>query len=122
MLRPYHGHTITCPQCEQPGLHSTADACIQALRAAVAVEPLRPKPHGQPKPAPLPVRPVPVRPVEIPSDPSTPLTINQACALVQVTRRCLYVWMKTGKLTWEYTPGGARRIYRASLLRAKRAE
>ena len=116
MLRPHH--TLTCPQCEQPGLHATADACLDALRAAVASEPPRLRPQ---RPSLAPPRPAPpLRPVAMPTDTATPLTINQACALLQVTRHCIYDWMQQGKLRWEYTPGGSRRIYRASLLRAKR--
>lgn len=115
MLRPHQGHTLICPQCEQPGLHGHVDQCIEALRKAIAKEPPRPKPQS----APIPIA-RPARPVEIPSDPSAPLTVNQACALVQVSRHTLYDWMRDGKVRWESTPGGARRIYRASLLRAKR--
>lgn len=118
MLRPHQGHTLTCPQCEQPGLHSTADACIEALRAAVAGEAPRLRPSPRPVPLAKP-RPTPA-PATSYVDPSKPLTMRQACELVQVTRTTLYNWRKLGKIDWEYSAGGAVRIQRASLFRAKR--
>jgi len=117
MLRPHSPQAAICPRCELPGVHNDDD-CLAAYRAAIAAETPRPRPA--PKLEPTPKRPAPLPPVEMPTDLSTPLTVNQACALVQVTRRAMYVWMQQGKVAWEYTPGGARRIYRASLLRAHR--
>jgi len=117
MLRPHSPQAAICPRCELPGVHNNDD-CLAAYRAAIAAETPRLRPT--PKLAPAPKRPAPMPPVTMPTDLSTPLTINQACALLQVTRHTLYNWMTAGKLRWEYTAGGTRRIYRASLLRANR--
>ncbi len=47
------------------------------------------------------------------------LTLDEAAALVKVTRRTLYTWMDAGKVTVQYTPSGRRRILRRSLLTAR---
>lgn len=123
MLRALPVPTLTCPQCDQPGSHGTADECIAALQSAISNQPPRPRPF--PKSAP-PAKAKPALIAKPPdletSDPSKPLTMRQACALVQVTRSTLYNWKRAGKIDWEYTVGGAVRIQRASLFRAKRNE
>lgn len=45
------------------------------------------------------------------------LTINQACAWLQVSRRTLYNWMNAGTVTFVRLPSGTRRIVRASVVR-----
>lgn len=117
MLRPHHGHTLTCPHCEQPGPHGTVDQCIEALKKAIAGETPRPRPIQKPLPAPT-MKPAAVLPV----DPLKPLSIRQACELLNVARSTIYTWMRTGKIDVEYTPGGAVRISRSQLLRARRHE
>lgn len=46
------------------------------------------------------------------------LTVDQACALVQVSRRTIYNWLKQGKLQVTRTAGGRLRIQRESLWQA----
>lgn len=92
MLRPHAVRAPICPRCELPGVHNDDD-CLAAYRAAIARE--TPRPRLAPKLEPTPTRPAPpLPPVAMPTDLSTPLTVNQACALLQVTRRALYVWMQ----------------------------
>jgi excisionase family DNA binding protein len=45
------------------------------------------------------------------------VSIMQACALVGVTRRSIYNWLKAGKLDYKRTAGGSIRIYVDSLWR-----
>ena len=54
MLRPASPATLTCPQCEQPGMHGTVDQCIASLKRAIAGETPRPRPvpPAPPKPRP----------------------------------------------------------------------
>jgi excisionase family DNA binding protein len=44
------------------------------------------------------------------------VTVNEACAIVGVTRRTMYTWINSGKLKYVRTPSGRIRIYRESLL------
>lgn len=118
MLRHASAPTLTCPQCEQPSIHGTPDECLDALRSAVAGETPRPRPLPRPVPAAKP-KPAPV--VVAPVDPLKPLTIRKACELADVTRSTIYNWIRAGKLEVEYTAGGAVRIPRSQLLRARRA-
>lgn len=121
MLRSHSAPTLTCPRCEQPGIHGTADECLDALRAAVAGETPRPRPvRPLPRPVPKAQSPKPER-APAPVDPQKPLTVTQASALVQVSRSAIYGWIREGKLEVEFTPGGAVRIPRSQLLRARRA-
>lgn len=43
------------------------------------------------------------------------VTIKEACALTHVSRRTLYNWMESGKVTYIRTAGGGRRIYADTL-------
>lgn len=43
------------------------------------------------------------------------VSIAQACAIVRVTRRTIYNWLKAGKLRTKRTAGGSLRIYESSL-------
>lgn len=45
------------------------------------------------------------------------VTIERACALVQVSRRTIYNWLRTGKVEYVRTAGGSVRIYVDSLWR-----
>ena len=45
------------------------------------------------------------------------LSILQACARVGVSRRTIYNWLKSGRLTYCRTIGGSVRIYEDSLWR-----
>jgi excisionase family DNA binding protein len=45
------------------------------------------------------------------------VSIMQACAVVGVTRRSIYNWLKAGKLDYKRTAGGSIRIYVDSLWR-----
>jgi predicted site-specific integrase-resolvase len=45
------------------------------------------------------------------------VTINQACAIAKVSRRCIYLWLNANKLRYFRTPSGSVRIVLASLLR-----
>lgn len=120
MLRSAAAPTLTCPRCEQPGIHGTADECLDALRAAVAGETPRPRPV-RPLPRPVPAaKAKPQRASAPPVDPLRPLTVTQASALVQVSRSAIYGWIRDGKLEVEFTPGGSVRIQRSQLLRASR--
>lgn len=114
MLRPHLGRTITCPQCEQPGPHGNVDQCIESLKKAIAGETPRPRPIPKPRPAPK-MKPAAVLPI----DQLKPLSIRQACELLNVARSTIYNWMREHKIEWEYTPGGAVRIRREQLLRAR---
>lgn len=116
MLRPSTVSTPICPRCELPGVHNDED-CLAALRSAIAGETPRPRPIPRPAPAAKP-KPAPVAPPAV--DLTKPLSIRKACELVDVTRSTIYNWMKLGKIEWEYSAGGAVRIQRASLFRAKR--
>jgi len=49
--------------------------------------------------------------------PAPPLTIDQAAALARVSRRTVYTWLRSGKLPYVRTPGGAVRITPADLFR-----
>lgn len=49
------------------------------------------------------------------SDDAPLLTIAEAMAVVHVSRRTIYSWLKAGKLTYVRTAGGAVRIVAASL-------
>jgi excisionase family DNA binding protein len=50
----------------------------------------------------------------------TTLSVLQAATFVGVSRRSIYLWMKTGRLPIAgRTPGGSVRIYREDLLRVK---
>ena len=54
----------------------------------------------------------------LPPDPDTWLSIEQACALVGVTRRTLYNWLQAGKIdaaSVRRTVGGAVRIRAGAL-------
>lgn len=46
------------------------------------------------------------------------LNVQQACALVQVSRRTIYNWLKAGKIEVMRTAGGRLRIRRESLWRS----
>jgi excisionase family DNA binding protein len=46
------------------------------------------------------------------------LTVQQAQARAQVSRRTLYNWLKAGKIDYVRTAGGAVRIFEDSLFRA----
>ncbi len=43
------------------------------------------------------------------------LTILEACKVVGVSRRTIYVWLNAGKLEYKRTAGGSIRIYTDSL-------
>lgn len=45
------------------------------------------------------------------------INIQQACNLMQVSRRTVYNWMDAGKVQFVRTPSGARRIIEATLWR-----
>ena len=45
------------------------------------------------------------------------LTIRQACAVTQMSRRTITEWVRTGKVERIYTAGGHPRIVAASLWR-----
>jgi excisionase family DNA binding protein len=45
------------------------------------------------------------------------VSIMQACALVGVTRRSIYNWLRDGKLQYVRTAGGSVRIFADSLWR-----
>lgn len=47
------------------------------------------------------------------------VTIIEAMALVGVSRRTIYNWLKAGKLQFVRTAGGSVRIYTASLFRTE---
>lgn len=49
-------------------------------------------------------------------DPRDFLTLPQACAYAQVSRRTLYNWMAAGKLTRYETPSGAARVRKSELV------
>lgn len=119
MLRHTAPSSPVCGQCEQPGVHGSHDACLSALRDALRREP--PRRGHVPAPAILaPVRPrVRQRTAAIDAD---WLTINQACAVVQMSRHALYDWMRDGKVQWQYTAGGQRRIKASSLWRIPERE
>ena len=45
------------------------------------------------------------------------VTILQACAVCQISRRTLYNWLAAGKVEYVRTAGGAVRIFKDSLFR-----
>jgi excisionase family DNA binding protein len=45
------------------------------------------------------------------------ISINQACQLVDVSRRTIYNWIQTGKVEFVRTAGGSIRIFPGSLFR-----
>lgn len=45
------------------------------------------------------------------------VSIQQACAVVGVSRRTIYNWLETGKLAYRRTAGGSVRIFVDSLWR-----
>ena len=55
--------------------------------------------------------------VDVPKDRSL-LTIKQACALADVSRRTIYNWLKDNRIQYVRTAGGAVRIFGDSLFRA----
>lgn len=46
------------------------------------------------------------------------ISLAEASAVVGVSKRALYRWMRDGKVEFVYTAGGSRRIVTASLWRA----
>lgn len=50
------------------------------------------------------------------------VSVQQAMALVGVSRRTLYNWMDRGKVQYVRTAGGSRRILRATLWRDANGE
>ena len=56
-------------------------------------------------------------------DPARPMvSVNMACAIAQVTRRTMYNWMDSGKVTYVLTAGGQRRIVADTLFRPAEPE
>lgn len=45
------------------------------------------------------------------------VSIQQACELVEVTRRTIYNWLRDGRIEYVRTAGGSVRIIRESLFR-----
>ena len=63
----------------------------------------------------------PTQPAREPSDDDL-LTLSQACAYAQVTRRTLYNWIEKGKLIRYDTAGGGPRVRRGELVRKAEGE
>lgn len=57
----------------------------------------------------------PVQPSREPSDDDL-LTLTQACAYAQVSRRTLYNWMQKGRVTRYETASGSPRVRRGDLV------
>lgn len=100
----------TCPRCELPGEHRAADDCLLAIRNRMRAR------------AQLPALTKPVRPPQKTAkacDDYNPelLTIRQACAVTQMSRRTITEWVKLGKVERVYAAGGQPRIVAASLWR-----
>lgn len=104
-------------------MHATDEACLLALRAALRAAP------DYPQPATSTVRPAKGRPSKI-RHASRPLswaqarrltwlTIDQASAIVQVTRETMRNWMDDQKVIWVETAGGQARVFAPSIWRTR---
>ena len=99
-----------CPRCELPGEHRTADDCLLAIRNTMRA-------RAQLPALTRPVRPPRKAPKACGDYNPELLTIRQACAVTQMSRRTITEWVRLGKVDRIYTAGGHPRIVAASLWR-----
>ena len=99
---------LRCPRCELSGEHRTDADCLTAIRNQMRARVDLP---------PLAVSVRPPRKTSKACDDYNPelLTIRQAAAVTQMSRRTITEWVKLGKIERVFLAGGQPRIVAASL-------